>query len=241
MKCPGQDRRCWTGERVREIPCPECGVTVEIFRDESTGRCLRCGHKFAAPGANLGCAQWCSLANECLGYAPERQPQSGSAESALAARLIQRVEQVFSSSPGRIAHALRVFQFAKELVREEGGDPRVVLCASLLLATEGHEGGCPEATAAQPVTRFEAGPVESVLRDLGLDAATAARVRQIVASCHAGEDTESVESRIVLDSQRLAFLAVAPQTGSPAQEENLLVTDLRTETARAKARNLIRQ
>ena len=102
MKCPGQDRSCWTGDFVREIPCPECGAAVEVFRDENSGRCRRCGHKFFAPGADFGCAQWCSLAKECLGFAPERQPQPGSAEGALAARLIQRVEAVFKNDPASI-------------------------------------------------------------------------------------------------------------------------------------------
>ena len=25
MKCPGQDRGYWTGDRVFEVPCPRCG------------------------------------------------------------------------------------------------------------------------------------------------------------------------------------------------------------------------
>ncbi|MGA2066288.1 MAG: DUF3786 domain-containing protein [Thermoguttaceae bacterium] len=70
MKCPGQDSRYWTGDPVVETPCPECGATVEIFRDESAGRCRRCGHRFLNPGANFGCAQWCSLAKECVGFIP---------------------------------------------------------------------------------------------------------------------------------------------------------------------------
>src|SRR3972149_2380138 len=130
MKCPGQDRRYWKGDAVVEIPCPECGHTVEIFRDESAGRCRRCGHRFLKPGTDFGCAKWCSLANECLGFAPQRKSEGNDTESALGARLIQWVEQEFKNNPACIAHALRVFQYAKELVRKEGGDPRVVLSAA---------------------------------------------------------------------------------------------------------------
>ena len=134
MKCPGQDPRYWTGEVVVEVPCPECGAGVEIFRDENAGRCRRCGHRFQNPGADFGCAQWCAMANECLGISPQRQPQAGAAEGALAARLIQWIEPQFKDDPPRIARALKAFQRAKELVRQEGGDPRVVFCAALLLA-----------------------------------------------------------------------------------------------------------
>ena len=70
MKCPGQDRRYWKGGAVFEVPCPECGYTVEIFKDESAGRCRHCGHRFLSPGTDFGCAQWCSLSNECLGIDP---------------------------------------------------------------------------------------------------------------------------------------------------------------------------
>ena len=239
MKCPGQDRSCWTGERVREIPCPECGAAVEIFRDEDAGRCRRCGHKFLAPGAILGCAQWCSMAKECLGFAPERQPPSGSAESALAARLIQRVEQVFTNDSARIAHALRVFQFAKELVREEGGDPRVVLCASLLLATENRKEIPLDKAAAESSSHPEAASVENVLREMGLDEVTLARVLQVVTSYRTGQGIETIELRIVCDSEQLARLVAGPIAGSPDERENTIIATLRTETGKKKARSLI--
>jgi hypothetical protein len=228
MKCPGQDRSCWTGERVREIPCPECGAAVEIFRDENAGRCLRCGHKFLAPGAMLGCAQWCSVAKECLGFAPQRGESLGSAESALAARLIQRVEKVFTNEPARIAYALRVFQFAKELVRAEGGDPRVVLCASLLLATDGGSNSQPEAVS-----------VEEVLREMGLDEATLTRVLQLVTNYRTGQNMASMELQIVCDSEKLARWAVEPLDGSPDEREAAIHASLHTETGRRKARSLM--
>ena len=99
MKCPGQDRSNWTGDPVREVLCPECAAAVEIFRDEVAGRCLRCGHKFLALQADFGCAQWCSVAKECLGFAPDQRSQPGFAGDALAAQLIQRLERECKNDP----------------------------------------------------------------------------------------------------------------------------------------------
>ena len=182
MKCPGQDPRYWTGEVVSEVPCPECGATVEIFRDEKAGRCRHCGHRFANPGADFGCAQWCAMANECLGLSPQRQSQPGSAEGALAARLIQWIEGRFKDDPLRIARALKAFQRAKELVRKEGGDPRVVVCAALLLAV-GQEQSA-----------------EDTLRLVGVDADVVARVRDIMLACRQGGILDAVEFRVVRDA-----------------------------------------
>ena len=74
---------------------------------------------------------------------------------------------------------------------------------------------------------------------MGLDEATAGRVVQVVASCCTGQDIESVELRIVSDSQRLASLAAEPPTGNPTERENAIHAELHTESARRKARNLI--
>jgi hypothetical protein len=221
MKCPGQDRRYWKGGAVYEMPCPECGYTVEIFKDENAGRCRRCGHRFLNPGADFGCAQWCSLSNECLGIAPERGSEGDSGECALAARLIQWVEQEFRSDPSFIVHALRVYQYAKELVRKEGGDPRVVLSAALLFATGEHTSGpaeiAPEQSSCLPEAQAK---VKEALQHLRLDEETAKRV------CH--------------DSQTLAKLAAEHFVGARGEWEKIIQSSLRTETAKNKARGLFR-
>ena len=133
MRCPGQDPRYWTEDAVFEVPCPECGAPVELFKDETMGRCSKCGHRFRNPGIDFGCAQWCALAEQCLGFVPDRELPVGSKESALAGRLLQEVKEALEGDAVRLARSLRTFHFAKELAFKEGGDPRVVLAAALLL------------------------------------------------------------------------------------------------------------
>ena len=72
MKCPGQDTRYWKPGDIFEVQCPKCGNNVEFFKDDTTRKCLKCGHKFANPKMNFGCAAYCQFADQCRG---ELQPE----------------------------------------------------------------------------------------------------------------------------------------------------------------------
>lgn len=239
MKCPGQDRRYWQGNAVFEAPCPECGCSVEIFRDENSVLCRRCGHRFLNPGNDFGCARWCSLARECLGFSPQRNSKTDCPESALAARLIQWVEQEYKSDPTIIAHALKVFQYAKDLVKKEGGDPRVVLSASIILATGAHKYGMAESLPAQSTLQLETMfKVNAALQRIQLNEEIAKRICDILISCKKGEESDTVEFQIVCDSNRLAELSVESFSGNSNDRDNIIRTNLRTEAAKDKARGM---
>jgi len=67
MKCPGQDTRYWKPDSIFEIDCPNCGHTIEFFKDDTTRICPSCGQKIRNPKIDLGCAQYCPYAKQCLG------------------------------------------------------------------------------------------------------------------------------------------------------------------------------
>lgn len=239
MKCPGQDRRYWIDGAVVEVPCPECGYSVEIFRDESLGKCSKCGHKFENPGKEIGCAKWCGMANECLGIITKLGSESNSGECALAARLIQWVEQEFRDSPNFIVHVLKLYQYAKELVRKEGGNPRVVLCAALLLAVGLHTSEAVESKPEQSNRLSNAKEkVNEALQHLKLDEETSRMVCQILESYESGKAIDTIEYQIVCDSQTLAKMAVQPFVDDPSGWENVIQAGLRTQAAKEKAHNL---
>ena len=62
-RCPGQDSRKL---RVELYKCPNCDAEVEIFSDEVSVRCQKCGEKVYS---NMvpSCIDWCASARECLG------------------------------------------------------------------------------------------------------------------------------------------------------------------------------
>jgi hypothetical protein len=206
MKCPGQDRGYWTADAVFEIPCPQCGASVEVFKDEGTARCTHCGHRFPNPGVQIGCAEWCALAQECLGIAP--QPQSAiRPEGALAARLIHCLEERFQHDRPRFARTLKVFQFAKSLVGKQGGDPRVVLAAALLLNLA--VCGSPDAPSPGNLEDDSAGGIaeaRGLLKQNGLDEETSRRIDGILTSYRAGREFDTPEFRVVCEAARMADL-----------------------------------
>lgn len=217
MRCPGQDRRYWKEDAVFDVPCPECGEAVEFFKDETSGRCGKCGHRFPNPGMDYGCAKWCSLARQCLGFVPERQLTVETREGALAGRLIQEVKEAFSDAPARIARSMRAFHFAREIVPTEGGNPRVVLAAALL---------------------FDVSPerAEAILRHIGADDDTVRATCEILAALQGENDLDTLERRVVHDAVVLAQLA----SEGPGADLASLLARMKTKTGKSRAKDIQR-
>lgn len=74
QSCPGRDLRFL---KVEETACPDCGYVVEIFSDEPSRKCPKCGTKVLRT-KQPGCAEWCSAAATCAllraGGEPPGQP-----------------------------------------------------------------------------------------------------------------------------------------------------------------------
>lgn len=57
-------------------PCPRCGAEVELFKDDRSRKCPRCGTRFRNPHIDLGCAKWCPFAAECIDYRGDEAEES---------------------------------------------------------------------------------------------------------------------------------------------------------------------
>jgi hypothetical protein len=68
MRCPGQDTQYWKPGDIFDVDCPGCGGKVEFFKDEATRRCRNCGEKIHNPKMDLGCAEHCRYAVDCIGH-----------------------------------------------------------------------------------------------------------------------------------------------------------------------------
>lgn len=92
-KCPGQDTRYWTAEDIHEQPCPHCGEMIEFWKTDIRVRCPGCKQKAVNPRFNLGCAEWCAYAEQCLG-------------AAAGGKVPRPLRQVLDSELSRLAHGL---------------------------------------------------------------------------------------------------------------------------------------
>lgn len=235
MRCPGQDRRYWNEDSVFDVPCPECGASVEFFKDETSGRCTNCGHRFRNPGIDFGCATWCSLAEQCLGFVPEGDSAPTSTEGALAGRLIQQIGEEFKDAPARMISALKAFHHAKELVAKEGGVPRIALAASLLLEiADSSEDDVNDAE------RQWGQKVRQMLVEAGADEETTRGVSEIIECCRSGTQLNGIEFEIVCDAERLARLTTEYSPEQREEVEAIIQDQLATGTARERARTWCR-
>jgi len=260
MRCPGQDWSYWTGEVAFEAPCPKCDAAVEFFKDETSGRCPKCGHRFRNPRVSFDCAKWCSFAEECLGFVPDRQESSDPGQGALAGRLIRAIKDEFDTQQGRIAKALAVFRQASELLSKEGGDPRIILAAALLLEIgidkPGHVAGSDDVVAGpadvvaglltephggvRDPRRTPTARVRQILEEIGLDQDSTDCVCHILDGRRMGKQLDTVEFRVVADSEFLAKLAAAKDAGgNPDRLLELAEGRLKTESGKQRARRLL--
>lgn len=62
-RCPGAANIRTPTLAIRK--CPQCGEEVEVFSNDISVRCSRCG--FTVYNDVLSCVRWCRFARECIG------------------------------------------------------------------------------------------------------------------------------------------------------------------------------
>jgi hypothetical protein len=128
IKCPGQDTRHWKSDDIFTVECPKCGAEIEFFKDDTRRRCAWCGHLFYNPKIAMGCAEWCQYADKCVpDLFKEKQAMQTFKE-----RLKEQVLAMAAGEPDLAARLDRGLALATDLLKAEGGDPKVVLAATLL-------------------------------------------------------------------------------------------------------------
>lgn len=201
-RCPGQDTRFWKPDDIFESPCPHCGASLEFWKDEPQRKCRGCGQFVRNPKINLGCAEWCRYAKECLGVSvlPTQ-------DVSLCDDLVAEMKEVCGGDERRVAHALTVLKNAEQLLETENGDPLVVKAAAILYDVGNDEPGGADI-------------VQQTLEKLGVDQERVDHLCRIIAACHGGGEVDTPEFQIVSDAVQIADLSV--ESGPTAAEQPLL-------------------
>jgi len=205
MKCPGQDSRYWKPGAIFEAKCPECGNAVEFFKDDTTRRCKKCGHRFLNPGMDFGCASYCKYAEQCIGnLPPELIAQK---EDLLKDRVAIEMKRYFKQDFKRIGHASRVARYAEKIGKEEMGNLAVILAAAYL-----HDIGIKEAerkhhSTAARYQEQEGPPIaHEILGKLGAPEGLVQEVCDIIAHHHHPGPEESTNFKCLYDADLIANL-----------------------------------
>lgn len=205
MKCPGQDSRYWKPGAIFEVKCPKCGNEVEFFKDDTTRLCKKCGHRFVNPEMDFGCASYCPYAEHCLGDLPPEL--LAERNDLLKDRVAIEIKRYFGHDFKRIGHAANVARYAEQIVKEEKGDPAVVLCAAYL-----HDICIPEAerkynSTADRYHQKEGLPIaREILAKLGAREKIIDEVCDIIGQTYHPRDKETLNFRIFYDADLIVNL-----------------------------------
>jgi HD superfamily phosphodiesterase len=205
MKCPGQDSRYWKKDAIFEAKCPKCNADVEFFKDDTTRRCGKCGHKFLNPGMDFGCATYCEFAEDCIGnLPPELLAQK---ENLLKDRVAVEMKKYFRKDFKRIGHASKVARYAEKIGKNEGGNLAVILPAAYL-----HDIGIKEAERKHNSTaskyQEEEGPpiAREILEGLGAKEELIEEVCDIVGHHHHPKEDDNINFKSLYDADLIVNL-----------------------------------
>ena len=219
MQCPGQDNRYWDGSAVFEAPCPECGETVEFFKDDSTRTCGKCGHRFYNPRTDFGCAAYCPYAKQCLGDLPPELLKEK--QDLLKEQVAVKMQSYFGDDRRRIDHALTVARYAEEIGSKEEANDAVLLIAAYL-----HDIGIKEAERKHNSTsarhQHQEGPpiAREILTKLDAPQGLIDEVCDIVGHHHTPRPEETINFKCLYDADLIVNLEEKQQE-SPSSPEHL--------------------
>jgi HD superfamily phosphohydrolase YqeK/rRNA maturation protein Nop10 len=236
MKCPGQDTQYWKAEAIFEEKCPECGAEVEFFKDDTTRKCPKCGHRFLNPNLDFGCASYCQYAKQCIGnLPPELIAQK---EDLLKDRVAIEMKRYFKQDFKRIGHATRVARYAEKIGREEKGNLAVILVAAYL-----HDIGIKEAERKHNSTaaryQEEEGPAiaREILIKLGAGEDLMEEVCDIIGHHHHPRPEETLNFRCLYDADLIVNLEEnqSEEAGRAEHLEKVIEKSFLTESGKALA------
>ena len=219
MKCPGQDSRYWKPGSIFEADCPECGKIVEFFKDDTTRKCNHCGHRFANPKLDFGCAAYCKFADQCIGTLPAEM--LAKRDDLLKDRIAIEMKKYFNKDFKRIGHASRVARHAEKIGMAEGGNMAVILASAYLHDIGIHEAERKYRSTASVHQEQEGPPIaRSIMENLGASSHLIDEVCDIIAHHHHPRKEETLNFKVLYDADLIANVE-EKQKERPSSREQL--------------------
>ncbi|PID40521.1 MAG: phosphohydrolase [Proteobacteria bacterium] len=240
MKCPGQDTQYWKPGAIYEVSCPECGASVEFFKDDTARKCPECQHRFVNPNMDFGCAAYCQYAEQCIGTLPEAFLLN--ADDLLKDRVAIEMKRYLRGDFKRIGHATRVARYAERIGQAEGSNPAVVLCAAYL-HNIGTAGGEKKDGSGDAKTQKQEGAVvaREILEKLGAKPPLVEEVCDIVGRYHQPHEPETLNYKVIHDAGWIANLEEAKKEKKISSDKiaSIIADTFLTESGRMEARKTL--
>jgi HD superfamily phosphodiesterase len=203
------------------FPCPSCGKEVEIWTDEFRARCRNCG-KPVYRSREMSCLEWCAMAEECVGTQVFSRYRTNR-EIGIRQALLKELETYFGEDRRRIDHAIRVLEYAEEILKKESGDWHVIVPASIL-----HDVGIKAAeqkygSSAGHLQERE-GPeiARKILFRAGLRVQAITEICDIIAHHHSPGSLDTQNFKVLYDADMLVNIEEA-LAGKDEKEKRRLV------------------
>ncbi len=122
-------------------------------------------------------------------------------------RLIAEMRQYFGEDKKRIQHALKVTEFAEEILKGEKGDGNVVIAAAILHDIGIHEAERKYGSSAGHYQEIEGPPIaREIMKRAGLEEAFVKEVCEIIGNHHSPRKVNTINFKILYDSDLLVNL-----------------------------------
>jgi len=186
---------------------------------------------------DFGCASYCKYAEQCLGdLPPELLAQRN---ELLKDRVAIEMKNYFKKDFKRIGHATKVARYAEQIVKEEKGDPAIVLAAAYL-----HDIGIKEAESKYQSTdgkyQEELGPpiAKEILTNLGAAPGLIEEVADIIGHHHHPRPEETMNFKVLYDADMIVNLEENQQETkiSPEKLNSIIEKNFLTEFGRKLAK-----
>jgi len=227
VRCPGQDQRFWKPEDIFEVQCPGCGRKIEFFKDEPKLKCQECGQIVVNPKIDLGCAEWCKYAEQCLGVSVVKNLR------VMRDKLIDQMKKIFVEDEKRVEHALAVLNYAEQIHSVEGGDPLIVRAAAILHDIGIREAERKHSSSEGRYQEIEGPPIaREILAKFDLDEAVVEHVCKIIANHHSAKDIDTLEFRIIWDADWLVNIPTDFPNANKEKLQQIIDKTFKTQKAR---------
>ncbi len=152
-------------------------------------------------------------------------------------RLIAEMKNVFGEDRRRVDHALAVLGFAETIIEVEGGNPLIVKAAAILHDIGIHEAERKHGSSSGRYQEIEGPPIaRRILTKMGIDEDATDHVCRIVGSHHSGRDIDTLEFRIIWDSDWLVNIPEEHAAASRSKLRQLVERVFRTQEGRRLAK-----